>query len=83
MVRKEDKIALLLDDEPPEPKPPRNMGEDCNLQESLKEKAGSSGGYPRHILYGCTDLVSGDEFIRQIESILPPLSSTTAGTVAK
>lgn len=54
-----------------------------NLQESLKEKAGSSGGYPRHILYGCTDLVSGDEFIRQIESILPPPSSTTAATVAK
>jgi hypothetical protein len=48
-----------------------------NLQELLKEKSTNASGYPRHILYGCTDLLSGDEFIRQIENMLPNSTSTT------
>ncbi len=40
-----------------------------NLQELLREKASSSAGSLRSITYGCTDLVSGDEFVRQLEKL--------------
>jgi Tfp pilus assembly protein FimT len=46
-----------------------------NLQGLLKEKATSNTGYPRHIVYGCTDLLSGDEFIKQVENMLQQSSS--------
>lgn len=39
-----------------------------NLQELLKDKA-SSGGSLRNIMYGCTDLVSGDDFLDELERL--------------
>lgn len=39
-----------------------------NLLESLNEKS-SSGGSLRSILYGCTDLLSGDEFVNELQRL--------------
>lgn len=38
-----------------------------NLQELLKDKA--AGTSLRQIIYGCTDLISGDDFIAQLEKL--------------
>jgi hypothetical protein len=41
-----------------------------NLLESLKEKTVIASGYPKNIIYGCSDLLSGDEFMKQIENMV-------------
>ena len=45
-----------------------------NLQELLKDKGpgGSSGGALRTIIYGCSELLSGDEFVDQLERLSQP-----------
>lgn len=45
-----------------------------NLQELLKDKGpgGSSGGALRNIIYGCSELLSGDEFVDQLERLSQP-----------
>jgi len=44
-----------------------------NLQELLKAK-GPSGGQLRNITYGCTELVSGDQFLSQLDRLARPPS---------
>jgi sec1 family domain-containing protein 1 len=38
-----------------------------NLQELIKQKAGS--GALRTVTYGCSELVSGDSFVEQLERL--------------
>lgn len=49
-----------------------------NLQELLKDKGpgGSSGGALRNIIYGCSELLSGDEFVDQLERLSQPKNLT-------
>jgi hypothetical protein len=49
-----------------------------NLQELLKGKA-ASGGSLRNVMYGCTDMVSGDMFIDQLERLGAPSISVVPG----
>lgn len=48
-----------------------------NLQELLKEKATSTNHSLRHITYGCTDLICGDEFMEEIDRLANPTATTT------
>jgi len=43
-----------------------------NLQDLLKQKQASGGGVLRNIVYGCSDLLSGDDFIAQLERLASP-----------
>ena len=46
-----------------------------NLQELLKDKGpggSSSSGALRNIIYGCSELLSGDEFVEQLERLSQP-----------
>jgi hypothetical protein len=43
----------------------------CNLQELVKDKA-ASGGALKHVIYGCTDLLSGDGFLEQLQKLGSP-----------
>lgn len=49
-----------------------------NLQEMMKEKAAAGGNTLRNVSYGCTDMISGGEFISQLERLGSPSSSTTS-----
>lgn len=40
-----------------------------NLQEYLKDKTASGSSGLRNIIYGCSDLVSGDDFLAQVERL--------------
>jgi hypothetical protein len=40
-----------------------------NLQELLRDKLASGGSSLRSIVYGCTDLLSGDDFVQQLEKL--------------
>jgi len=45
-----------------------------NLQELLKEKGAGSGAVLRNVMYGCTELLSGDDFMDQLERLSQPKS---------
>jgi len=47
-----------------------------NLQELLKEKGAGSGSILRNVMYGCTELLSGDDFMDQLERLSQPKSIT-------
>ena len=60
------------------------MGGGCypefyNLQELLKEKV-TSGGMLKNVIYGCTDLVSGDGIMNQLERLGAPNDSSSLST---
>ena len=38
-------------------------------QDLLKQKASSGGGVLRNIIYGCSELLSGDDFLSQLERL--------------
>lgn len=53
------------------------MGGGCyseffNLQDLLKHKGASAGGNLRNIIYGCTELMSGDGFLNQLQRLGSP-----------
>ena len=39
----------------------------ANLQELLKDKSSTSGGYLKNIAYGSTEILTGDDFMSQLE----------------
>jgi len=50
------------------------MGGGCyseyfNLQDLLKHKGAATGGTLRNIIYGCTELSSGDDFLAQLQKL--------------
>ena len=54
------------------------MGGGCyseffNLQDLLKLKTSSSGSSLRNIIYGSTELISGDKFLEQIQKLVVPI----------
>eukprot|EP00981_Chlorochromonas_danica_P007329 scaffold1690_cov177-Ochromonas_danica.AAC.6 len=51
-----------------------------NLQELLRDKMASANSGLRNILYGCSDLISGDAFLNQLETLATGGASSSSTT---